>query len=146
MMEKLKALFFRYRELLLYGVFGAGTVAVDMALYALLVDRTGIRWANVWSWCGAVLFAFFTNKYLVFQRSREGARAFGRELLEFVAARLASLLVQVGGVELLFRMGLNQSVLGVTGGLSKALVTVLVILINYVLSKFLIFRRKEGDR
>ena len=136
----------KYRELILYVLFGAGTAAVDVGLYALLVDRTGIRWANVFGWCGAVAFAFFTNKFFVFRTGGRGLGMALREGAEFLGARLASLLVQVWGVDFLVRRGLDQTVLGVTGGLSKALVTVVVIIMNYVLSKFLIFRNppKEG--
>ena len=140
------ALLKKYRELILYVLFGAGTVAVDVGLYALLVDRTGIRWANGLGWCGAVAFAFFTNKFFVFRTGGRGPARALREGAEFLGARLASLLVQVWGVDFLVRHGLDQTVLGVTGGLSKALVTVVVIVMNYVLSKFLIFRTpsKEG--
>lgn len=142
----MKQLLQKYRELILYTVFGAGTVAVDVALYSLLVETVGIRWANAWGWCGAVLFAFLTNKYFVFRTGNRGAGAFWRELAEFLGARLLSLLVEVQGVDYLVRRGLDRPLLGITGGVAKVVITVVVILMNYLLSKFLVFRpgRAEG--
>ena len=136
----MKDLIQRNREFLLYALFGIGTVAADLGLYSLLVDQVGIRWANAFGWMGAVLFAFLTNKYFVFRTGGGGIGAFLRELLEFVAVRLLSLLVEVQGVDYLVRRGVDRPVLGITGGLAKGIVTVLVIIINYVFSKFFIFR------
>lgn len=134
----------KYRELLLYGLFGGGTVAVDMGLYSLLVGPFGIAWANAWAWCGAVAFAFFTNKYFVFARSGQEKGRFWRELAEFIGARLLSLLVEVWGVEYLVERGLHQTILGITGGAAKGIITLVVILMNYLISKLLIFRPREA--
>jgi putative flippase GtrA len=139
----MKGLIAKYRELILYVIFGAGTFLVDVGLYALLVDPLGIKWANAWSWCGAVAFAFVTNKYWVFARKREGLRAFLRQLGEFVAARLVSLVLQVQGVDYLVRHGLDRPIFGLTGGVAKLVVTVVIIIINYILSKFLVFRGRR---
>ena len=135
----------KHREFLLYALFGVGTVVIDVGLYTLLVEPLGVRWANAWGWCGAVLFAFWTNKYFVFRRGREGFRAFLREFAEFTAVRIASLLVEVYGVELLMGIGLDDRLLGVTGGYAKLVATVAAIIINYIFSKFLIFRRREEN-
>ncbi len=132
----------KHQEFLLYAAFGAGTVAVDVGLYALLVGSWGIRGGNAAGWCGAVLFAFLTNKYFVFRTGRGGLWTFLREFLEFVGARLLSLLLEVWGVDALVRLGFNRPVLGITGGAAKACVTVLVILVNYLFSKFLVFRQE----
>ena len=56
--DPLRQLLKKYRELILYAAFGVGTVAVDVGLYSILVETVGIRWANAWGWCGAVVFAF----------------------------------------------------------------------------------------
>ena len=141
----MKKILQKHRELLLYVAFGAGTVGVDMGIYTLLVGPLGIRWANAWSWCGAVLFAFLTNKYFVFSTGGRGKGAFWREFAEFIGARLLSLLVEVQGVEYLVRRGLNQTILGITGGVAQVVITVVVIVMNYLLSKFLVFRTREVE-
>ena len=140
----MKQLLKRNRELLLYAVFGVGTVAVDVCLYSVLVDRVGIQWANAWGWCGAVLFAFLTNKYFVFCTGGKGGMAFWREFAEFLAARLLSLVIEVQGVALLVKHGFSRPVLGITGGAAKIVITGVVILLNYLLSKFLVFRPREA--
>lgn len=134
----------KYRELILYAAFGVGTVAVDVGLYSILVETVGIRWANAWGWCGAVIFAFLTNKYFVFCTGGRGTMAFWREFAEFVGGRLVSLLVEVQGVDYLVKHGFSRSVMGITGGAAKIVITVVVILINYLMSKFLVFRSREA--
>lgn len=133
----------KHREFILYAAFGAGTVAVDVGLYILLVESMGIRAANFWGWLGSVLFAFLTNKYFVFQTGPEGKTAFLREFSEFTLGRLLSMLLEVVGVDLLVRRGFDRSLFGVTGGMAKFLITLVVILMNYLLSKFLVFRQRE---
>ena len=140
----MKELLQKYREIITYTIFGAGTVAVDVGIYGLTVELLGIKLANAMGWCGAVLFAFFTNKYFVFRTGHSGSRAFLREFVEFIAARLLSLAVEVVGVDALVKRGLNQPILGVTGGLAKVVITVVVILMNYLLSKFIIFRTRRA--
>lgn len=141
----MKKLLEKYREFIAYAAFGAGTVAVDVALYGLTVGLLGIRLANAVGWCGAVLFAFFTNKYFVFRTGNRGARAFWREFAEFVAGRLLSLAVEVVGVDALVKRGLNRPLLGITGGVAKVVITVVVILLNYLLSKFIVFRARGAE-
>lgn len=136
----MKELYEKHRELILYAVFGAGTAAVDVFLYSFTVNILGIRTANAVGWCGAVLFAFFTNKYFVFQTGHRGSHTFWREFAEFIGARLLSLGIEVIGVDALVRCGFDRPLLGVTGGAAKILVTIIVILVNYLFSKFLIFR------
>lgn len=140
----MKELYRKYREFILYTAFGAGTVAVDVGLYILLVEDLGIQAASFWGWLGSVLFAFLTNKYFVFCTGREGRAAFFRELGEFTLGRLLSMFIEVLGVDVLVRHGFDRPVLGVTGGAAKVLITGIVILVNYLVSKFLVFREVQS--
>lgn len=140
----MKQLYRKHREFILYTAFGAGTVAVDVGLYALLVESAGIQTASFWGWLGSVLFAFVTNKYFVFCTGPEGKAAFFRELSEFTLGRLLSMLIEVLGVDLLVRRGFDRPLLGVTGGTAKLLITGIVILVNYLVSKFLVFREVQS--
>ena len=134
----------KHRELIAYVIFGAGTLAVVVGLYSLTVGLLGIKLANAVGWCCAVLFAFFTNKYFVFRTGKGDFWAFLREFAEFIAARLLSLAVEVVGVDALVKRGLNRPIFGVTGGVAKVVITVVVILLNYLLSKFIIFRTRRA--
>ena len=140
----MKELYRKYREFILYTAFGAGTVAVDVGLYILLVEDLGIQMASFWGWLGSVLFAFLTNKYFVFCTGREGRAAFFRELGEFTLGRLLSMFIEVLGVDVLVRRGFDRPVLGITGGAAKILITGIVILVNYLVSKFLVFREVQS--
>lgn len=141
----MKKLLKKHREFIAYALFGVGTVAVDVGLYSLTVGPLGIRLANAVGWCGAVLFAFFTNKYFVFRTGTEGVGAFWREFTEFVAGRLLSLAVEVVGVDALVKRGVDKPLLGVTGGVAKVVITAVVILLNYLLSKFIVFRTRGAE-
>lgn len=140
----MKELYRKYREFILYTAFGAGTVAVDVGLYILLVEDLGIQMASFWGWLGSVLFAFLTNKYFVFCTGKEGRAAFFRELGEFTLGRLLSMFIEVLGVDVLVRRGFDRPVLGITGGATKILITGIVILVNYLVSKFLVFREVQS--
>ncbi len=140
----MKELYRKYREFILYTAFGAGTVAVDVGLYILLVEDLGIQMASFWGWLGSVLFAFLTNKYFVFCTGKEGRAAFFRELGEFTLGRLLSMFIEVLGVDVLVRRGFDRPVLGITGGAAKILITGIVILVNYLVSKFLVFREVQS--
>lgn len=140
----MKELYRKYREFILYTAFGTGTVAVDVGLYILLVEDLGIQAASFWGWLGSVLFAFLTNKYFVFCTGKEGRAAFFRELGEFTLGRLLSMFIEVLGVDVLVRRGFDRPVLGITGGAAKILITGVVILVNYLVSKFLVFREVQS--
>ena len=124
----------KHREVLLYLFFGALTTVVSWGSFYLL--HYPIGWnehiANLLSWVAAVLFAFLTNRTWVF--SAKGS--FLREMLLFFAARLTTL-----GVEevflLVFTTLLEKEAMPV-----KILGNLLVLVLNYVFSKLIVFRKK----
>lgn len=137
-------------EIVSYLIFGGLTTLVSLISYFLLAQIlqnalfTGPelqRRANVcqlFSWVCAVLFAFFTNKRWVFRSKKTGSEAFS-ELIRFFLARVISfLLIELGLFNLLlFALGADV--------VCKLIVTVLVVLFNYVASKLAVFR-KGNDR
>ena len=137
-MADMKALLEKYRGLILYVVFGVLTTAINIAVYALCyrVLRLPNVPSNVVAWILAVLFAFVTNKLYVFESKSLERGTVMRELLSFVGARLATGLLDLAvmfvgvdllhGPDLVFKVGSN----------------VLVIILNYVLSKLIVFRKK----
>lgn len=123
----------RHREALLYLFFGGLTTLVSWGSFYLFCYPLG--WnellANALSWVAAVLFAFFTNRTWVFT-ARGGV---GREILLFFAARLATL-----GIEeaLLFSF---VTLLGFEAMAVKIIGNLLVLVLNYVFSKWIVFRK-----
>jgi len=129
----------KHKGLVLYGIFGVLTTLINFVCYEALYELRG--WPNVPSnivaWVVAVLFAFVTNKLWVFQSKSLNPSVLLPELWKFAGCRLATGLMDLAimyvGVDLLqgpsmpWKLGSN----------------VLVILLNYIFSKLLIFRHKE---
>lgn len=128
----------RERELILYGFFGVCTTVINIAVFQFCrCIRIPLIPANVIAWVFAVLAAFITNKTIVFGSRDWGGSTARRELLLFFAARVFTLLVDT---VLLYAMVqyLNMDQL-----LSKAIVNIIVIILNYIVSKFFIFNRRD---
>ena len=119
-------------------IFGALTTGVNYAVYFLCRRLLGVEYvaANVLAWIGAVTFAYLTNRRFVFQSRTRGASAVFREAVRFYLARVATLLME-SGLLVLAVEGFRLS-----DTLPKIGAGVLVILVNYILSKWLVFRKK----
>jgi len=128
------------REVILYLVFGVLTTAVDYVVYWLMRNLLGreilmIQISNVIAWIAAVLFAFVTNKSFVFESKSRDASVVLRELATFTGGRLFSLLASM----LIIYLGVE--LLHLDDMISKIASSVVVILMNYFISKFLVFRK-----
>lgn len=142
-MEKIKSLIVKYKEILLYLVFGGLTTCVSWGSYALFVlVGMAVTPANALSWICAVLFAFVTNKLFVFESRSWALASTLREAGEFFGARILTGLLTLAGVPFLIRIGLDQRIFGVEGMLAKVTMSVIEVLLNYVASKLVIFRKK----
>lgn len=129
----------KYRDLLSYVFFGVLTTAVNYAVYLPCYNLLG--WSagvsNVLAWVISVAFAFLTNKPFVFKSHDWSAKVVWAELTKFVSCRIASGLLETG---VLF---LTVDMLGWNGNVLKLLTAVLVIILNYIGSKFLVFRKEK---
>jgi putative flippase GtrA len=125
-------------EMLLYIAFGVITTLINILTFQLANGFWGWSWkaANIFAWILAVVFAFITNKLFVFQSKSFEPAVLWKEFAEFIGARLFSL-----GVDYLF-MWLLIDVCGWNELLSKISDNVIVVIINYVLSKLVIFKTK----
>ncbi len=144
-MESLKNLYFKYKEIINYLLFGAMTTAVSWGTYSLFVKAFGmtVGVGNVLSWICAVLFAFVTNKLFVFESKSWAPATAGREFVSFIGARLFTGVIEWVGVPYFSTHGLTHPLFGVKGLLAKIVVSIVVIILNYIFSKFLIFFKKE---
>ena len=138
MLEKIKALMEKYREVIIYLVFGVLTTAVNYVIYLPCYNLLGLSSSvsNVIAWVGAVAFAFLTNKPFVFRSHDWSAKTVIPELTKFVGTRLGS-----GGLETLILL-IFVDLLGMNGNLWKLITSVLVVVLNYVGSKLLVFKKK----
>ncbi|MBE6933760.1 MAG: GtrA family protein [Ruminococcaceae bacterium] len=129
----------KYRDILLYLIFGVLTTAVDYLVfwpcYNLLCWPSVV--SNTVSWTVAVLVAFLTNKPWVFHSHDWSWKTVWPEAVKFAGCRIGSWGIQTA---ILF---LTVDLLAQNGNLMKIITSVLVIIINYVGSKFLVFIKKN---
>ena len=92
------------------------------------------------AWIGAVIFAYVTNRLWVFESHAHGVHAVFDEAFRFASGRLFSL-----GVQLLL-MYILVDVYGGNENIVRLPVLVLVVIINYVVSKALVFRKGEEEK
>lgn len=136
-MQKLKMLIKKYEETLLYMVFGAMTSLVNWVVYFPLYNLTSIpaTVSTAIAWIISVAFSFLTNKPIVFKSHDWSAKVVVPELLTFTGCRIGSGLLEAGSILMLV------DILGWDGNIIKILVSVVVVLVNYVGTK-LSFRKK----
>ncbi|MCD7723119.1 MAG: GtrA family protein [Clostridiales bacterium] len=153
-MKKIKAFLKEKREILLYILFGALTTLVNFAafwLFSLLSSGRYYLLNNAVAWLLSVIFAFVTNKLFVFGSKSRNFKTLMREAGEFFAARLFSLGVEEAGliifVEWLGFDSISFTVFGIeiTGQLiAKVILAVVVVILNYFFSKFIIFAKNRN--
>ena len=140
MMKKIKELFKKYKEVILYIIVGVFTTAISFLCQWIFSDLVKIpyEWiTTVIALFISILFAFFANKLLVFEHKEK--KGFFKELLLFYASRIFTSLLEIGV------MGLFVDLLDYNKWVVKIIVTVIIMILNYVLSKFLVFTKKKED-
>lgn len=133
----IKALLSKYKEPLSYLFWGAATTTVNYCMYFLCTDVGNLHYllSNITAWVVAVLFAFVVNKRFVFD-SRSWERAVVLpELWKFAGARVISGVLETG------LLWFCVDLLHLPDGIIKILVSVLVVILNYIFSKLYIFHR-----
>lgn len=137
-LEKLKTLISKYWDILTYLVFGVLTTVVNYVVYLPVYNIIGLSAAvsNAIAWVAAVAFAYLTNKPFVFKSHDWSMKIVVPELTKFVSCRVAS-----GVMETLILL-ITVDLLGWNGNIWKLLTSVLVVILNYFASKFLVFRKK----
>lgn len=159
-MKTLRKLFEKHREIIAYLFWGVMTTLVSWASYALfallfrgvtaqprlfgLTVSVQVFLASLLSWVCAVLFAYVTNKLWVFRSRSWASSVVVPEILKFFSARAATGVLEIAAVPLLTAAGLDQTIFGIDGMLAKGIVTFVVILLNYILSKLIVFRNSRS--
>ncbi len=125
----------KFREIFLYLLFGGLTTAVNMiSFYFLDLIDLSTAFSTVLAWLVSVIFAFVTNKLFVFESQR---KAFLKEMVSFFGCRVFT------GVLDLVIMLVFVDMFEFISLLIKVLSNILVIILNYVFSKFFIFKKEK---
>ncbi len=156
MIEKIKALLTKYKEVIMYLIFGVATTVVNwittficQKVFGLDSQGTETMVSNGIAWFVAVLFAFLTNRKFVFESTSGN---FWYEMVKFYLARVFTGLFEIFLPDALVALSeavpafgfLGSPFFGLTGGVAKLITTIVVIILNYVLSKLVVFRKKSG--
>ena len=144
MLELLK----KYKSVILYIIFGGLTTVVDWSISFLLYSLWGdaieatpilLHGANVIAWVAAVAFAYVTNRIWVFESKRHGLIPIAGEIAAFAGGRVLTLLLQEA------IMGVFCTWLGLNEYIFKVIAAVLVVILNYFISKLLVFRKSKRE-
>ena len=125
------------RELIVYGAVGVSVTVLNILLYYVLSRYTPLHYtaANVLSFIIANIYAFFANKLFVFRSKSFEPKVFASEALGFAAARGTSCVID------LFIMFIGVSLLTLPDMWVKAASSIVIIVLNYIVSKFMIFKK-----
>lgn len=146
MADKIRELLQKYREQIMYLIFGGLTTVINWLVYTgIVLLNQKLELANVVAWIVAVLFAYITNRKFVFQSAKSEKKEIMKEFLMFFGSRITTGLVEVIGFPILYYVGLNQAVFDIDGFLAKIVISIVVIVLNYILSKVLVFKNKKSD-
>lgn len=136
LLNGLEPFYKKNKEVLLYLFFGALAFCVSISTYAffnVLLDLNELV-ANILSWVITVLFAFFTNRVWVFNSNTSNLKEFLKQMIAFFGGRILTLIIEEV-ILFVFITLLSFSSMAV-----KVVAQIIVILLNYVISKILVFR------
>ena len=154
-MNKLKELFTKYKEIILYFIFGGLTTLVNFVVTYIMQKVFGLAgkgWefvlTNSVAWVCAVAFAYVTSHLYVFESKAKGAKAICVEAGKFVGSRIFTGIIEMTLPSGLVKIGLDGTLrIGKSfvfeGFWAKAITGVVVIILNYILSKLFVFRKKQ---
>ena len=136
-LEKVRLLIDKYWDILLYLFFGVLTTLVNFLVYFPLYNWIHLSGtlSNVIAWAVSVAFAYLTNKPCVFKSHDWSAKTVIPELSKFVGCRVGS-----GALETLV-IFVTVDLLAWNGNIMKVLVSVAVVILNYVASKWFVFKQ-----
>lgn len=163
-MSKIGSLFKKYKEIIMYLIFGVLTTLVNIICTVILNKVFNLSADNIIStsisWFVAVLFAFITNRKFVFESKEKkilfemlkfyGSRAFSGLFEIFLPKFFVFLSEKTGFLRFLgnpFKIVISGKTLyELEGGIAKLVTMVVVIILNYVLSKLIVFKKKNASK
>ena len=131
----------KYEELINYLIIGILTTVISLATYYLLTltildanNKVYLQIANIISWLASVTFAYFTNRKFVFKVKNKSNI---KECLNFYISRISTLLIDM------ISMYICVSRLKFDNKIVKLIAQVAIIILNYILSKFIVFKSSK---
>lgn len=139
----IKNTYLKYKEIIIYLIFGILTTIVSLLTYYLLTYTIlnpeiplELQIANIISWITCVTFAYITNRKYVFNSQNKNII---KEIIKFYTSRLSTLFL-----DMLF-MYIFVTKLNLNDKIIKIIINIIIIILNYILSKILVFKPKENQ-
>ncbi len=143
MINKLKKMYKKYKEIINYLIIGGLTTVVSLISFYLVRiliftkdTQLDIQISNIISWIFAVLFAFITNKKYVFESKTTGTKKI-KEMIKFYLSRLTTLIIDM------VTMWILTAPLNINDKVSKIIVQFIIVVLNYVFSKLFVFKKEH---
>lgn len=140
MLAKIKELFQKNKEIILYLIFGVGTTAVDWTIRFIFLKEdmpmTLVHTIDAAAWVSAVAFAYITNRIFVFESKTKGLPSVLSELAKFAGSRIVTFIIQEIIVAVIYKLLPPIAVTIVS--------SLIVVILNYILSKLFVFGK--GDK
>lgn len=140
-MEKINKLIKKMldRDVILYIIFGILTTLVNFVTFYILnsLMKVNANISNLVAIPLAILFAYFTNRKWVFHTQAKGFKENFNEFCKFIAGRAATMIIEFFGCMLLFMIPIPEII-------SKLIVSIIIIILNFFISKFFAFKQKDN--
>lgn len=140
-MEKINKLIKKLldRDVILYIIFGILTTLVNFVTFYILnsLMKVNANISNLVAIPLAILFAYFTNRKWVFHTQAKGFKENFNEFCKFIAGRAATMIIEFFGCMLLFMIPIPEII-------SKLIVSIIIIILNFFISKFFAFKQKDN--
>lgn len=152
-MKMIKDLITKYKELIIYVIFGGLTTVVNLLVFTvmgMIIGDEKYLISNVVAWFAAVIFAYITNKLWVFESKSWAGKVLLKEIPSFFAARVFSFIIEEAGlflfVDVLSFNKISLKILSFEIGgelIAKLILAVIVVILNYIFSKLVIFKKNK---
>lgn len=141
--KTIKGLYLTYKEVINYLVFGGLTTIVNFVVYYIFARLIGVDevLSSGIAWVFAVTFAYITNKIFVFDSKTDTKKELIKECIFFFLARVASgIICDIGTFALMIKA------FNINDILAKIVTQIMVIIVNYICSKFIVFKKEYKDK
>ena len=131
---------FLIKEIIFYGIFGILTTIVNLVVFCIL--ESVLNWnenaSNIIAIITSILFAYFTNRVWVFNSQASTIKEKFNEFIRFISGRCATMIIEFVGCFWLFKTPIPTMI-------SKLAITVIVIILNFFISKFFAFKNSGKE-
>ena len=141
--SKILELYKKYKEIVNYIIFGVIATAINIGVFAilnLLLGENLYLISNILAIIASVLFQYFSNKFFVFERKTLSKKETFMEFIKFISARAFTAVLDM------VIMLIGVSLLNVSEILMKVITNIIVVILNYVLSKFFVFKKTAKNK